>query len=209
MLLFNFTNQWGGRVGPAKSIHTLLSDMWATNAKASKKVHVVLIILSGNSYYGSSQKKSTKWKWFWENILMENSVVWNNLSEDAMWCLEKMSCTTTSQSHLRVYFSTFLFLKIKELYSRGRTKEKSLTYSFTATLDKEHSEATRNVRRKFRWHSTRWSQAHRDCVRSDFIPKQQISENKQLLSGIITELKTETFTSSSLILFYSRECMTL
>lgn len=45
-----------------------------------------------------------------------------------------------------VYFSTFLFLKVKELYSRGRTKEKSLTYSITATLDKGHSKATRNVR---------------------------------------------------------------
>ena len=53
-----------------------------------------------------------------------------------------------------VYFSIFPFLNIKELYSRGRIEEKSLTYSIIATLGKECSKATQNVRRKCRWHST-------------------------------------------------------
>lgn len=92
------------------------------HVKVNEKVHVILIIISENSCYGSFQKKSTKWKLFWKIFLMENSIVWNNLPKATVKCLEEVSCPATSQGPLRGMMLTVPFLKVKEMYYGERKK---------------------------------------------------------------------------------------
>ena len=75
------------------------------------------------------QWKSTKWKLFWENILTENITVWNNPLKAMGDAWKKMPWAITSQGHLQGMFSTFPFLKVNKLYSRGTPKETPLTNS--------------------------------------------------------------------------------